>query len=100
MLSLKNRIAVVGVGHTTYGNFPERSDYSLAAEAFSNALEDSGLQKHQIDGLGCCRIPYYVRMGEVLGIDPRWTLQTPAHGRMSGIAIIEAMFTQFNRTQH
>ena len=70
MLSLKNRIAVVGVGHTTYGNFPERSDYSLAAEAFSNALEDSGLQKHQIDGLGCCRIPYYVRMGEVLGIDP------------------------------
>ena len=91
MLALANRIAVVGVGHTAYGNFPGRSDYSLAAEAFRLALDDSGLHKHQIDGLGCCRIPYYVRMGEVLGIDPLWTLQTPAHGRMSGIAIIEAM---------
>ncbi len=91
MQALKDRIAVVGVGHTAYGNFPLRSDYGLAAEALRNALEDSGLRKDQIDGLGCCRIPSYVRMGEVLGIDPKWTLQTPAHGRMSGIAIIEAM---------
>ncbi len=91
MRALKDRIAVVGVGHTAFGNFPERSDYGLAAEAFRNALEDSGLRKGEIDGLACCRIPYYVRMGEVLGIDPRWTLQTPAHGRMSAMAIVEAM---------
>ena len=30
-------------------------------------------------------------MGEVLGIDPRWTMTLPAHGRMSGMGIIEAV---------
>ena len=29
-------------------------------------------------------------MGEVLGLDPRWTMTLPAHGRMSGMGIIEA----------
>ena len=29
-------------------------------------------------------------MGEVLGINPRWTITLPGHGRMSGIGIIEA----------
>jgi len=91
MKHLKDRIAVAGVGHTAFGSFPEKSDYGLAAEAFRAALADCGLRKEDVDGLVCCRIPYYVRMGEVLGIDPRWTMQTPAHGRMSGIAIIEAM---------
>ena len=29
-------------------------------------------------------------MGEVLGINPRWTVDVPGHGRMSGMGIIEA----------
>jgi acetyl-CoA acetyltransferase len=29
-------------------------------------------------------------MGEVLGLNPRWTIPLPAHGRMSGMGIIEA----------
>lgn len=91
MNALKKKIAVVGVGTTEYGNFPEQSDYSLAAHAFKNALEDSGLEKQQIDGMVCCRIPYYVRMGAILGINPKWTVQLPPHGRMSGVSIIEAM---------
>ena len=91
MRALKDRIAVVGVGTTAYGSFPEISDYGLAARAFKAALDDCGLPKSAIDGLTCTRIPEYVRMGAVLGIDPKWTLHTPAHGRMSGIAIIEAM---------
>lgn len=88
---LSNRIAVVGVGTTSYGSFPELSDYALAAQAFKAALADSGLQKSQIDGLSCTRLPSYVRMGAILGLNPTWTLHTPAHGRMSGMAIIEAM---------
>jgi acetyl-CoA acetyltransferase len=91
MQALKNKIAVVGVGNTAYGNFPELSDYALGARAFKAAIEDCGLDKNKIDGLGVCRVPYYARMGEILGIDPRWTIQMPAHGRMSGMAIIEAM---------
>ncbi|MFC7555506.1 thiolase family protein [Pseudoroseomonas wenyumeiae] len=87
---LKDRIAIVGVGNTRYGNFPDRDDYSLGAEAFRNALEDCGLEKNKVDGLLVCRIPYYARMGEILGLSPRWTVPLPPHGRMSAMGIIEA----------
>lgn len=89
--SLKNRIAVVGVGNTRYGSFPDVSDYGLGAQAFKAAIADCGLDKNQIDGLVCCRVPYYARMGEVLGLNPAWTIALPGHGRMSGMSIIEAM---------
>jgi len=89
--SLSNRAAVIGVGNTAYGSFPETDEYGLAAQAFRAALEDCGLEKGDIDGLVTCRIPYYARMGEVLGINPRWSLTLPPHGRMSGIGLIEAV---------
>jgi acetyl-CoA acetyltransferase len=89
--SLSNRAAVIGVGNTAYGSFPETDEYGLAAQAFRAALEDCGLDKGDVDGLVTCRIPYYARMGEVLGIDPRWSLTLPPHGRMAGIGLIEAV---------
>jgi acetyl-CoA acetyltransferase len=91
MRALKDKIAVVGVGTTPFGSFPQLDEYGLGAWAFREAIEDCGLDKNSIDGLGVCRIPSYARMGEVLGIEPRWTLTLPAHGRMSGMSIIEAM---------
>ncbi|MBS0641583.1 MAG: thiolase family protein [Acetobacteraceae bacterium] len=87
---LKNKVAVIGVGNTKYGNFPQTDDYGLAAQAFKNAIEDCGIDKNQIDGLLVSRIPYYARMGEILGLNPRWTVTLPGHGRMSGMGIIEA----------
>jgi len=87
---MKNKVAVAGVGHTAYGSFPERDEYSLAAEAFTRALADCGLEKDAIDGLGICRIPEYTKMGETLGLNPRWTMMFPPHGRMSGMGILEA----------
>jgi len=87
---LSNRAAVIGVGNTAYGSFPDTDEYGLAAQAFRAALEDGGIDKSEIDGLVVCRIPSYARMGEVLGLDPRWSLTLPPHGRMSGIGIIEA----------
>jgi acetyl-CoA acetyltransferase len=90
MRSLKDRIAVVGVGTTAYGSFPELSDYALGAQAFKAAIADCGLPKEKVDGLLCCRVPFYQRMGEILGLDPRWTMAMPGHGRMSGMAIVEA----------
>ena len=90
LASLKDQIAVIGVGNTRYGNFPDTDEYGLAAQAFRNAVDDCGISKQMIDGLLVCRIPYYARMGEVLGLDPRWTLTLPPHGRMSGMGIIEA----------
>ncbi len=90
LIQLKNKAAVIGVGTTRYGSFPEIDDYGLGAEAFRNAVEDCGIDKNQIDGLLVCRIPYYGRMGEILGLKPRWTMPLPAHGRMSGMGVIEA----------
>ena len=87
---LSNRTAVIGVGNTAYGSFPETDEYGLAAQAFCHAVADCGIDKNAIDGLLVCRIPYYGRMGEVLGLDPRWSLTLPGHGRMSGLGIIEA----------
>jgi hypothetical protein len=29
-------------------------------------------------------------MGEILGLNPRWTMTLPGRGRMSGMGIIEA----------
>ena len=69
---------------------PDTDEYGLGAEAFSKAVADCGIDKNQVDGLLVCRVPYYARMGEVLGIDPRWTLSMPPHGRMSGMGLIEA----------
>jgi len=89
-IDLASKIAVIGVGNTKYGSFPETDEYGLAAQAFRQAVDDCGIEKNQIDGLAVCRIPYYARMGEVLGLNPRWSLTLPAHGRMSGIGIIEA----------
>ena len=71
---LRDCAAVVGVGTTSYGSFPETDEYGLAAEAFRNALDDCNLDKSKIDGLLTCRIPNYSRMGEVLGLDPCWTI--------------------------
>ncbi len=87
---LHDQAAVVGVGTTAYGSFPETDEYGLAASAFRSAVADCGIDKDQIDGLLVCRIPSYFRMGEVLGLDPRWTLSMPPHWRMSGMGIIEA----------
>lgn len=87
---MKDTVAIVGVGHTAYGSFPDRDEYSLAAEAFSKALADCGLNKSQVDGLGICRIPEYTVAGEMLGLNPRWTMMFPPHGRMSGMGILIA----------
>jgi acetyl-CoA acetyltransferase len=88
--ALKDKIAVVGVGNTAYGRFPETDDYGLAAEAFRRAVDDCGIEKSRVDGLLVCRIPYYARMGEILGLNPRWTISLPGHGRMAAMALIEA----------
>ncbi len=80
MSSLRNKIAIVGVGATEQGKLPGSTPVSLATEAFKRAIADAGLRKEQIDGL--LTMPgttspeaslNYLRMGETLGIDPRYT---------------------------
>src|ERR1041384_2785263 len=84
--SLKDRVAIVGVGETDYaadyrgaggkamGKGEARVDhYTLASRALKRALDDSGLKKDDIDGL--CTGPTLSgeRASELWGLNPRWS---------------------------
>jgi acetyl-CoA acetyltransferase len=51
METLKDKAAIVGVGHTEYSRDSGRSEMSLAAEAIRNAVADAGLKPSDIDGI-------------------------------------------------
>src|SRR5512143_4141952 len=71
---LKDRAAIVGVGASPQGTFPDSDPYTLAIQAFRAALDDCGLEKNDIDGLivqGPGNVSF-VRMGEMLGINPTY----------------------------
>ena len=80
-------VAVVGVGHTRYGNMPEYDAYDLGALALKQAIADAGLKFTDIDGLIVNRIPDYQRFCEIAGLDPAYVNTTPGQGRFSGICI-------------
>lgn len=70
--ALSDQTAIVGVGASPQGNFPDADPYTLAIQALRAALDDCGLRKSDIDGLivqGPGNVSF-VRMGEMLGIDP------------------------------
>ena len=78
--------AVVGVGNSNWiadglavraGGKPHNS-FGYAAIAFKRALEDSGLTVDDIDGVVAGPPTAHERMCEVLGINPRWGVQTDA----------------------
>ena len=54
-MSLKDKYAIVGVGYTPQGRVPDRTALSLHLEAISNAIEDAGLKREDVDGLICYR---------------------------------------------
>lgn len=86
-MSLRNRVAVIGVGSTAAGTLPGNDSYDLGLMAFKRAMDDCGLKPQQIDGLIVNRIPDYQRFAEIAGMDPRFALVTPGQGRMSGTSI-------------
>jgi len=52
METLKDKAAIVGIGHTEYSKDSGRSEMSLAVEAIRNAIADAGLKPTDIDGIG------------------------------------------------
>lgn len=91
MNSLKNRAAIVGVGITPQGKFPGCTNLTLQIDAFKLALEDSGLRKEQIDGLltepGTSEMGWsldYLRLGQALGINPKFTGSMMQGGATAG----------------
>ena len=50
----RDRCAIVGIGETDYSNQSGRSDLTLATQATLAAIEDSGLQPSDVDGIVRC----------------------------------------------
>src|SRR5438067_3404146 len=83
---LADSVAVIGVGETRYRDDHARARrneavtdaYGHATTAFRAALDDAGLSRDDIDGLVTGPTLAGERLGEVLGIDPRWAEQADA----------------------
>ncbi|MGZ8268378.1 MAG: thiolase family protein [Burkholderiales bacterium] len=97
MHPLRDKCAIVGVGASPQGKIPGSTALSLAVEAFKRALDDSGLRKSDIDGL--LTFPgttapeegyNYLRLGETLGIDPRYTGSMKMGGGTAGALVHQA----------
>ena len=91
------RAAIVGVGVSRLGKLPGETPLSLAAEAFRDALEDSGIAKDEVDGL--LTMPgttspegakHYLAVGERLGINPHLTGSLYMGGATAGALVQQA----------
>ena len=51
MENLKDKAAIVGIGHTEYSKDSGRSEMSLAVESIGAAIRDAGLKPADIDGI-------------------------------------------------
>ena len=89
-----NKTAIAGIGASEQGKVLGSTSHTLAVEAFKRALQDSGLQKSDIDGL--LTMPgtttpegawNYLRVGETLGINPRFTGSMMLGGATAGASV-------------
>lgn len=87
-MTMRDKTAIVGVGVSRFGRFPDESPLKLAVEAFKAALADAGLGRDEVDGvainIGWPLGVDYDRFAETLGLDLRFADQTWTHGRFVG----------------
>lgn len=91
---MRDRIAIAGVGASPQGKLTGRTPLDLGIEAFRRALDDAGLRKTDIDGL--LTMPgttspegslHYLRFGEAVGINPRYTGSMTMGGGTAGALV-------------
>lgn len=92
--ALHGGCAIVGVGASRFGKFPEDSVLSLIGEALVGAVHDAGLEKGQIDGMlvqtGSPRGADYDTIAQIFGLGPRFVSQTWSHGRFTATILTHA----------
>src|SRR4051812_45374608 len=87
---------IVGIGSTPFGDLyrnldPERSAYDLAADAFLQALDDSGLTRADIDSVIVGRLPSYLKFCADTGLtNVRYVNFQHGGGNQSGMALNQA----------
>ena len=86
--------AVVSSAITPVGVWPEETSFGLAGQALSDALDDSGLDRSDIDGfvwnLGRPSGEDYDVVLDALGLQARFVTQFWTHGRFTGTAVAVA----------
>jgi acetyl-CoA acetyltransferase len=94
--SLKNKVAIVGVGESEIGKVPHMTGLGLNAQAAKRALEDAGLKIGDIDGVLTAYSftePYFMLgsvLCEYLGIKPRFNASIVAGGASPGVMLKHA----------
>jgi acetyl-CoA acetyltransferase len=86
--------AIVGVGASPFGRFPDRSPTGLAAESLRNAVADAGLERSDVDGvminMGYPAGVDYDQLCSLTGLETVLNLQTWTHGRWLGTLVEQA----------
>jgi acetyl-CoA acetyltransferase len=94
--TLKNKVAIVGVGECDIGKAPTMSGLGINAQACKRALEDAGLRVSDIDGLLTAYSftePYTMlgsALSEYLGLKPQMCTAMAVGGASPGIALRHA----------
>ena len=94
--SLKNKVAIVGVGESDIGRVPHMSWLGLNAQAAKRALDDAGLKVSDIDGLLTAYSftePYFMLgsvLCEYLGLKPRFNASMVVGGASPAVMLKHA----------
>lgn len=92
---MRPQVAIVGVGATPQGKIPGSTALGLSIDAVRRALDDGGLDKSEVDGLLTqpgTTAPEgprnFLRLGEVLGINPRYA-GSLSMGGATGLVLLQ-----------
>ena len=94
--SLKNKVAIVGVGESEIGKVPHMSGLGLNAQAAKRALDDAGLKVTDIDGVLTAYSftePYFMLgsvICEYLGLKPRFNASLVTGGASPAVMLKHA----------
>lgn len=94
--TLRNKVAIVGVGESDIGKVPNMSGLGLNAQATRRALDDAGLKVSDIDGVLTAYSftePYFMLgsvICEYLGIKPRYNASMVVGGASPGVMLKHA----------
>ena len=95
-MTLRNKVAIVGVGESDIGKVPHMTGLGLNAQAAKRALDDSGLKISDIDGVLTAYSftePYFMLgsvLCEYLGVKPRFNASVIAGGASPAIMLKHA----------